>query len=174
MGYIRDKITKKPVVPIISFKRLSIEKELFFPTFLRNAQENRIVIDIRSDDKNKYFDFNKKQFYPVYQYYSIGVPDFVNIQFEANIWTSYSYEMDYILERLYYYEGAFYGKDIKSKISITDSGINIIKDVDNQRLVRANVSFEVKGKLLLKDLNVAKNVTKDYSNRVININEKIE
>lgn len=173
LGYIRDNKTKKPITPIITFKRLSIEKETLFPTFLKN--ENRVVISTKADPKNKYLDYDNKPFYPVKEYYTVSVPDFLNIPFEVNIWTSYSYQLDNILERMYYYEGAFYGKNkFKSKITVTDSGINIIKDVDSQRIIRSNVSFQVMGKLVLSDLNTIKNVTKTYSIRNIKIDEHYE
>lgn len=176
LGYIRDKTTNKPIIPLITFKRRSIEKENYFPTLLRNIGENRIILTQKNDNKNKYLDYNNKPFYPTREYVSVGVPDFVRIPFDLNVWTGLSQELDYILERMYYYEGAYYGKSggSPSKISITDSSINIMKDVDNQRLVRSNISFEVTGKLILGDLNESKNVTKEYSNRIVRINEKIE
>lgn len=175
LGYIRDKTTGKPIIPLITFKRRSIEKENYFPTMLRTIGENRIVVSQNNDNKNKYLDYKNKPYYPLKEYFSVGVPDFVRIPFDVNIWTNLSQEMDYILERFYYYEGAYYGKNIDpSKIDITDSSINVTKDVDNQRLVRTNVSFEVVGKIIVGDLNESKNLTKKYSNRIIKIDEKIE
>lgn len=172
-GYIRDNKTNKPITPLVTFKRLSIEKEKIFPTILKD--KSRVVISQTSNPNDIYLDYNDKEFNPVNIYYTVAVPDFVTIPFELNIWTDTSYAMDYILERMYYYEGAYYGKtSTKSEITITDSTINIMKDVDNQRLVRSSVSFMVKGKLILSDLNTIKNVTKQYSIRNIKIDESYE
>ena len=64
--------------------------------------------------KNRYDKFSVQQgLNKTKELYSVAVPDYVTLQYEFIIWTSYIEQMNKIVEQIIYSEGSYWGEDGK-------------------------------------------------------------
>ena len=103
---------------MIVFKRTSIEKDTNLAVDKLNAKDPKLFYTFQKQytNKNRYDKFavqqglNKQK-----ELYSVAVPDYVTVQYDFIIWTSYIEQMNKIVEQIIYSEGSYWGEDGKFK-----------------------------------------------------------
>jgi hypothetical protein len=154
-GYIRDK-NGKIQVPIISYKRNSIEKDRTLsskvdPNYPQIYYNQAVVYN----KENKYDQFsvltNTK---PIKQYTNIIIPDFVNISYDVLIWTDYVEHMNKIVESILYTEGGYWGEEerfkFRAKIDSFANTTDLLQDSD--RIIRTTFTLTLAGQIFTDNL----------------------
>jgi len=151
-GYMRDK-KGKVIVPVVMARRTSVAKDDSVP--VDKADRNMVhQFPIKWSHKNAYDRFSlltggfgRKETYEVY---NVVVPDYVTINYDCVIWTTYVTQMNKIIEQIYYSEGQYWGDRKKYKFStkIDSFDQNIEISTDKGRVVKSNFSLNVRGFLI--------------------------
>ena len=97
------------------------------------------------------------------QYYNVSVPDYVNLNYSFTIWTSYIKQMNSLIEKFTYSDGAYWGNPDKMRFkSIIDSFDDATEIGDTERLVRTTFNLTLKGYLLSEEGNDKKPTTNKF------------
>lgn len=154
-GYFRDK-NGKIQVPLISYKRNSIEKDRNLSSKVDpnypQLYYNQLV---RYTQENKYDQFSKlTNAKPIKQYVNIVIPDFVNVSYDVIIWTDYVEHMNSIVEAILYTEGAYWGEKerfkFRSKIDSFSNTTDLLQDSD--RVIRTTFTLTLAGQIFTSNI----------------------
>lgn len=148
-GVYRDEKTKQIVVPIITVVRNSIDKNTSMPV-------DKLDGNLRKTVKK---DWNKKDRYDIFSirnklrptpvYYSVTMPDYVNISFEITIWTASMKQIESILEKFIYAEASYWGdRNLKFRANYDNIGTFVEFAEDKNRVVRATINIAVSAYIL--------------------------
>ena len=101
---------------------------------------------------NKYDNFSTQiGTIPQREYYNVMMPDYVTLTYDFIIWTSYIQQMNKIVERVVYSDGAYWGDPKKLRFrSAVETFTDATEIGDAERLVRTNFTVTLKGYLLPK------------------------
>ena len=152
-GFLRDKIDQI-ITPSIVYKRTSVEKDDTLPQDKLDANNPNLfyTFEKKFSQENRYDNFSVQiGNFPSREYYNVTVPDYVTVSYDFIIWTSYIEQMNKIIERVMYSDGAYWGEPDKMRFrSSVDSITDASEISDGERLVRSNFSVTLKGYLLPK------------------------
>ena len=152
-GFLRDK-KDQIITPLIVYKRTSVEKDDTLPQDKLDANNPNLfyTFEKKFSKENKYDNFSVQiGNFPSREYYNVTVPDYVTVSYDFIIWTSYIEQMNKIIERVMYSDGAYWGEPDKMRFrSSVDSITDASEISDGERLVRSNFSVTLKGYLLPK------------------------
>ena len=152
-GFMRDK-KDQIITPVIVYKRTSIDKDDTLPQDKLDANNPNLfyTFEKKFSQENRYDNFaiqigNQ----PSREYYNVTVPDYVTVSYDFVVWTTYIEQMNKILERIVYSDGAYWGEPDRMRFrSMVDSITDATEVSDAERLVRSNFSVTLKGYLLPK------------------------
>lgn len=152
-GFMRDK-KDQIITPVIAYKRTSIDKDDTLPQDKLDANNPNLfyTFEKKFSQENRYDNFaiqigNQ----PSREYYNVTVPDYVTVSYDFIVWTTYIEQMNKILERIVYSDGAYWGEPDRMRFrSVVDSITDATEVSDAERLVRSNFSVTLKGYLLPK------------------------
>tara|TARA_R100001129_G_scaffold167508_1_gene135167 strand:- start:1620 stop:3308 length:1689 start_codon:yes stop_codon:yes gene_type:complete len=152
-GFMRDK-KDQIITPVIVYKRTSIDKDDTLPQDKLDANNPNLfyTFEKKFSQENRYDNFaiqigNQ----PSREYYNVTVPDYVTVSYDFIVWTTYIEQMNKILERIVYSDGAYWGEPDRMRFrSVVDSITDATEVSDAERLVRSNFSVTLKGYLLPK------------------------
>ena len=152
-GFLRDK-KDQIITPLIVYKRTSVEKDDTLPQDKLDANNPNLfyTFEKKFSQENRYDNFSVQiGNFPSREYYNVTVPDYVTVSYDFIIWTSYIEQMNKIIERVMYSDGAYWGEPDKMRFrSSVDSITDASEISDGERLVRSNFSVTLKGYLLPK------------------------
>jgi hypothetical protein len=175
-GYLRDK-KRQIIVPLIVFQRTSMEKNtnmsidkldannpnLFYSFERKNTNHNRFdKFDILQGTK------------PGKEFYNVVMPDYVKLTYEFTVWTSYIDQMNKIIEKVNYSDGAYWGEPGKMKFK---SEINTFEDsteLDNEKIIKTKFSVVLNGYILPEHFNNKTTTQKYYTPKKIIIREQTD
>ena len=156
-GYLVDN-KKQLIIPLIVFKRNSISKDenltidkidplnpkLFYTFQKKYSRENRY------DNFAVQQGLNKTK-----ELYTVGVPDYVNLEYEFVVWTSYTEQMNRIIEKIIWSEGSYWGEDGKFKFRTNIDNYTDASEytVNSERIIKTNFSVTLKGYLIPEEFN---------------------
>lgn len=164
-GYLKDQ-KGKIIAPFIIFRRSSISKnnDIAIDKLNRNIVHQ---FPIKYSDKNRYdrFSLLAGSLKPTYEIYNMIVPDYIVVDFECIILTSFISQMNNIIEKIFYNEEQFWGDPKKFKFStIIDSfDQNIDISTDQGRLIKSTFNLQLKGYLIPEYYGDHASVDKKYS-----------
>ena len=176
-GFLFDN-KKQLIIPLIAFKRTSIEKDDEMSGDKLDPLNPKLQYTFRKQytDKNRYDKFSVQQgLNPTKELYSVAVPDYVKLQYEFVIWTSYTEQMNAIVEKLIYSEGAYWGEDGKFKFrtqidNYTDaSEVN----VNSERIIKTTFSVTMNGYLLPEEFSSVVTTQKKLTPKRILIDDDV-
>ena len=101
-GFMRDK-KQQIVCPIIVFRRTGIQKNDNIPVDKMDANrpQNFVTMRQRYSRENRYDQFSRQiGLQPTEEFYNVLVPDYITLNYEFTIWTSYIEQMNRIVERV--------------------------------------------------------------------------
>lgn len=147
-GYYRDS-KGKIMMPLITFKRNSIEKNRNLASKLDSNFPNNINVFTKSYSKNNVYDnfniLNNK--IPQKEYYAVVVPDYVTITYDFIISTYYTEQLNKLIEAFNYASDSYWGDPEKFKFkAIINSFATPIELVQGgERTVKATFSLKLHG-----------------------------
>ena len=152
-GFMRDK-KRQIITPVIVYRRTSIEKDTTVPQDKLDANDPHIfyTFEKKFSQENRYDNFSQQiGLLPQREYYNVMLPDYVTLQYDFIIWTSYIEQMNKIVERVVYSDGAYWGHPDKMRFRTSiDTFTDATEVGDTERLVRTNFSVTLRGYLLPK------------------------
>ena len=174
-GYVRD-VKGQLITPLIVFRRVSME-----------TNESLPVDKLDANDPKQFYTFEKKysqnQRYDRFsviqgllnskEYYTTAVPDYMNLNYEAIVWTPYIEEMNKIIETINFSEGAYWGEPNKFKfLSSIDSFEDATEMDDNERIIKTTFNMSFKGYLIPEAFNEFLNTQRFFSPKQVVVNDE--
>ena len=152
-GFMKDK-KRQTITPVIVYRRTSIAKDDMVPQDKLDANNPHqfYTFEKKFSDINKYSNFKSQiGLLPQKEYYNVTFPDYVTLTYDFIIWTSYIEQMNKIVERVVYSDGAYWGHPDKMRFRTSvDTFTDATEIGDTERLVRTNFTVTLRGYLLPK------------------------
>ena len=150
-GFLRDK-KRQIITPVIVFKRNTININETIPQDKLDANNPHLFYPFQKkySQVNRY-DNLTTQIGTVSQreYYNVSFPDYVTLTYDFIIWTSFIEQMNKIVERMNYSDGAYWGNPDKMRFrSVIDSFEDGTEIGDTERLIRTTFNLTLMGYLL--------------------------
>ena len=150
-GFMKDK-KRQTITPVIAYRRTSVERDDTIPQDKLDANNPNMfyTFEKRFSQENRYDNFNVQQgILPQKEYYNVTFPDYVVLNYDFIVWTSYIEQMNKIVEKVIYSDGAYWGDPEKLRFrSRIESFTDATEVSDVERLVRTNFSVTLRGYLL--------------------------
>ena len=150
-GFMKDK-KRQIITPVIAYRRTSIAKDDSLPQDKLDANKPNMfyTFEKKFSNVNRYDNFSTQiGLLPQREYYNVAFPDYVTISYDFTIWTSYIEQMNKIVEKVVYSEGAYWGDPDKMRFrSSIDSFTDATEVADAERLVRTTFTVTLRGYLL--------------------------
>ena len=176
-GFLLDN-KKQLIVPLIAFKRSSIEKDTNLSVDKLNSKDPQLFYTFqkRYSSKNRYDKFSVQQgLNKTKELYSVAVPDYVTLTYEFIIWTSYIEQMNKLVEQIIYSEGSYWGEDGKFKFRTSIDNYTDASEVsvNTERLIKTTFSVTLNGYLIPEAFNNVVTTQKALTPKRIIINDGI-
>ena len=164
-GFMRDK-KRQIITPVVVYKRTSVERDETVPQDKLDANNPNLFYSFEKkySRAHRYDNFGLQQgLLPQKEYYNVMFPDYVNITYEFIIWTTYMEQMNKIVEKVIYSDGAYWGDPEKLRFrSRVESFSDVTEVSDAERLVRTNFTVSLRGYLLPKGNFDHRSTTQKY------------
>ena len=156
-GYLIDN-KKQLIIPLIVFKRSSIEKDDTMTVDKLDPKDPKLFYTFQKQytKENRYDNFAVQQgLNRTKELYTVGVPDYVSLTYDFIIWTSYTEQMNKIIEKIIWSEGAYWGEDGKFKFRTSIDSYTDASEftVNSERIIKTNFSVTLKGYLIPEEFN---------------------
>ena len=164
-GYMRDQ-GGKLMAPLISIKRNSLMErdQLKKLDVNQNPSGNAMVLQNAFTKQNRYDNFgiltNLKR---SSEYYITSVPEFIDVTYDLLLWTSYTEQLNTIIEQIMPTGGFAWGTTWKFNTYIDDYSFETMNNIGEDRLVRATLPLRTKATLLLEDELRKSTIQKSFS-----------
>ncbi|SVC25549.1 uncharacterized protein METZ01_LOCUS278403, partial [marine metagenome] len=143
-GYLRDR-KRQLITPLIIFRRTTLQKDETLPVDKLDANDpkNFYTFERKYTTNNRYDKFNvQKGLLNSKEYYTVAMPDYVMMTYECIVWTPFIEQMNNIVEKINYSDGAYWGEPGKFKFKVNiDSFENTTEMADNERIIKTNFTF---------------------------------
>jgi hypothetical protein len=150
-GFMKDK-KRQIITPVVAYRRTSIAKDDSLPQDKMDANKPNMfyTFEKKFSQVNRYDNFSTQiGLLPQREYYNVAFPDYVTISYDFTIWTSYIEQMNKIVEKIVYSEGAYWGDPDKMRFrSSIDTFTDATEIGDVERLVRTTFTVTLRGYLL--------------------------
>jgi len=164
-GFLRDK-KRQAITPIIMFKRNTIDMNKDMPIDKLDANNPHIfyTFEKKYSRKNIYDKLNAQiGVISQRQYYNVSVPDYVDLNYTFTVWTSYIKQMNHVIEKFTYADGAYWGDSQKMRFKTNIDSFDDVTEIgDTERIVRTNFNLTMKGYLLSESDNAKKPTTNKF------------
>ena len=176
-GYLRDR-KRQLITPLIIFRRTTLQKDETLPVDKLDANDpkNFFTFERKYTSANRYDKFNvQRGLLNSKEYYTVAMPDYVTMTYECIIWTPYIEQMNNIVEKINYSDGAFWGEPGKFKFKVNiDNFDNTTEMADNERIIKTNFTFSFRGYLVPEAFNDYVTTTKYFSPKRLSILDESE
>ena len=151
-GFLLDN-KKQLILPLIVFKRTSIEKDDTMSVDKLDPKDPKLFYTFQKQytKENRYDNFAVQQgLNKSRELYTVAVPDYVSVTYEFVVWTSYTEQMNKIIEKIIFSEGAYWGEDGKFKFRTTIDSYTDASEftVNSERIIKTNFTVTLKGYLI--------------------------
>jgi len=156
-GYLLDN-KKQLILPLIVFKRTSIEKDDSMSVDKLNPKDPKLFYTFQKQytKENRYDNFAVQQgLNKTKELYTVAVPDYVSVTYEFIVWTSYTEQMNKIIEKVIFSEGSYWGEDGKFKFRTSIDSYTDASEftVNSERIIKTNFTVTLKGYLIPEEFN---------------------
>ena len=162
-GFLRDK-KKQIIVPLIAFKRTGMSRNDNMPIDKLDANDPKIFYTFqkRYSQQNRFDKFSvQKGLEPNREYYNVAMPDYMNLTYEFTIWTSYIEQMNKIVEKINYSDGAYWGEPGKMRFKSSIESFSDASQIDGEKLIQTTFSVNLYGYILPETFD-SKTTTQKY------------
>ena len=111
---------------------------------------------------------------PNREYYNVAMPDYMNLTYEFTIWTSYIEQMNQIVEKINYSDGAYWGEPGKMKFRTQIESFSDASQVEGERLIKTTFSVNLYGYILPERFNNASTTQKYLTPKKLIIRESTD
>jgi hypothetical protein len=177
-GYYRDK-NSKIQTPLIMVKRTSVEKNRNLSNKIdANYPQVYQTFEKAYSQRNYYDRFSiLNNRIPQKEFYTVVVPDYVNISYEALIWTDFVEQMNDLVELINYASDSYWGDPNKFKFNtrVSSFGNTVDVPVNDNRVVRTSFNLSILGYLIPNTLvkSATEQVGKYFSKFAVTVKENI-
>jgi len=154
-GYLRDK-KRQIITPLIVFKRTGMERNDNIPIdkLDANSPRNFYSFQKKYSQVNRYDRFSVlRNITPGKEYFNVAMPDYVTLSYEFTIWTSYIDQMNRIVEKINYSDGAYWGEPNKMRFRTRIESFSDASELDGERLIKTTFSVQLYGYILPETFN---------------------
>jgi len=156
-GYLLDN-KKQLILPLIVFKRTSVEKDDTMSVDKLDPKDPKLFYTFQKQytKENRYDNFAVQQgLNKSRELYTVAVPDYVSVTYEFVVWTSYTEQMNKIIEKIIFSEGSYWGEDGKFKFRTTIDSYTDASEmsVNSERIIKTNFTVTLKGYLIPEEFN---------------------
>ena len=154
-GYLRDK-KRQIIVPLIVFKRTGMTRDDNMPVDKLDANDPKLnyTFQKKFTQHNRYDKFSVLQnISPGREYYNVAMPDYVQLSYEFTIWTSYIEQMNRIVEKINYSDGAYWGEPGKMRFRTRIESFSDASSIDGERLIKTTFSMTLNGYIVPEHYN---------------------
>ena len=155
-GYVRDK-SGQILTPLILFKRQTVTRDDQVTVDKLDANKPSIFQAFKSkySNVNRYDNFsNQLGLQPQAEIFKVSMPDFVQMTYQAQIWTSYTEQMNALIEQINYSDGSYWGEPGKFKFRVTVESFDDVSEVGTEeRVIKTTFNFGFRGYLLPERFN---------------------
>ena len=162
-GYLRDK-KRQIIVPLIVFKRTGMSRDDNMPVDKLDANDPNLFYSFEKKftQHNRYDKFSVQQnITPGKEYYNVAMPDYVQLSYEFTIWTSYIEQMNKIVEKINYSDGAYWGEPGKMRFRTRIESFSDASQIDGERLIKTTFSLNLNGYIVPETYD-SKTTTQKY------------
>ena len=175
-GFLRDK-KRQIITPLIVFKRTGMERNDDIPIDKLDANKPRnfYSFEKKYSHHNRYDKFSvQKGLTPGREYYNVAMPDYVTLSYEFIIWTSYIDQMNRIVEKINYSDGAYWGEPGKMRFRTRIESFSDSSEVDGERLIKTTFSVNLYGYILPESFNNKTTTQKFLTNKKLIVRENVD
>ena len=154
-GYLRDK-KRQIIVPLIVFKRTGMSRDDNMPVDKLDANDPKLKYSFQKKftQHNRYDKFSVlKNISPGREYYNVAMPDYVTLTYEFTIWTSYIEQMNSIVEKINYSDGAYWGEPGKMRFRTRIESFSDASQIEGERLIKTTFSMTLNGYIVPEHYN---------------------
>ena len=156
-GYLIDN-KKQLITPLIVFKRTSIEKDTSLGVDKLDPKDPKLFYTFQKkySKENRYDNFAVQQgLNKTKELYTVAVPDYVSVTYEFIVWTSYTEQMNKIIEKIIFSEGSYWGEDGKFKFRTSIDNYTDASEfsVNSERIIKTNFTVTLKGYLIPEEFD---------------------
>ena len=102
------------------------------------------------------------------------MPDYMNLTYEFTIWTSYIEQMNQIVEKINYSDGAYWGEPGKMKFRTQIESFSDSSQIEGERLIKTTFSVNLYGYILPERFNNASTTQKYLTPKKLIIRESTD
>ena len=154
-------------LPLMMIRRTSIAKDDQMPMNNRHVSYQGIT-KYSKDNRYDRFTLLGKNVQPKYEIYKIQMPEYVELNYDCMVWTSYTEHLNEVIEQLQY-TGTYWGDKDRFKFRTSLGDFNIVNEVGEgtERINRIEFSLTVKAYLLPEKFDGDTNIKKSFSTKRI-------
>jgi hypothetical protein len=161
-GVYRD-ANGKLQLPIMMIRRTSIAKDDTMPMQNRHVTYQGIT-KYSKDNRYDRFTLLGSNYQPKYEIYKIQMPEYVELNYDCMVWTSYIEHLNSVIEQLQY-TGTYWGDKNGFQFRTSLGDFNVINEVGDgtERVNRIEFSLSVKAYLLPEKFDGEDTTKKSFS-----------
>ena len=163
-GIFRDN-KGKIQLPLLMIRRTSITKDETMAMPNRHVSYQGVT---KYSKDNRYDRFNLlgKSVNPKYEIYKITMPDYVEVNYDCMCWTSYTEQLNQVIEQLNF-ASTYWGDKEKFKFRTSVGEFNVVNEVGEgtERINRVEFSLNVKAYLLPEKFDGENTIKKSMSTK---------
>jgi hypothetical protein len=165
-GVYRDN-KGKIQLPLMMIRRTSIAKDESMPMQNRHVSYQAIT-KYSKDNRYDRFSLLGKATQPKYEVYKITMPEYVELNYDCMVWTSYTEHLNSVIEQLQY-TGTYWGDKNGFKFRTSLGEFNVVNEVGEgtERINRIEFSLGVKAYLLPEKFDGEDTIKKSFSTKRI-------
>ena len=175
-GFMRDK-RQQLITPAIVFRRTGMERNENIPIDKMDANKphNFQTFQQKYSQNNRYDQFSRTVGEtPNKEYYNVVIPDYMILNYEFVVWTSYIEQMNAIVEKINYTDGAYWGEPGKMKFKSRIETFSDASELDGERLVKTNFSVQLMGYIIPEEFNSLVTTQKQLTPKKLIFNMDVE
>ena len=150
-GFMRDS-KRRIILPVIAYRRTGMEKDDTIAVCKIDPQDPKLfyTFERKYNDRNRYDNFSVQQgLMPQREYYNVAVPDYMVLNYDFIIFTSYIEQMNKLVERINWSAGSYWGEPGKMRFKTNiESYTDSTELADRDRIVKTEFSVSLKGYLI--------------------------
>lgn len=172
-GVFRDS-KGKIQLPLMMIRRTSITKDETMPMLNRHVSYQGIT-KYSKDNRYDRFSALGGSIKPKYEIYKIQMPEYVELNYDCMVWTSYTEQLNAVIEQLQY-ASSYWGDKEKFKFRTSLGEFNVINEVGEgtERINRIEFSLSVKAYLLPEKFDGENMVKKSMSTKRVVVATEVD
>ena len=175
-GYLRDK-KRQIISPLIVYKRTAMAKNTDIAIDKLDANKPNIFYSFEKKytQHNRYDKFSVLQnISPGKEFYNVAMPDYVTLTYEFTIFTSYIEQMNQIVEKINYSDGAYWGEPGKMRFRTQIESFSDATEIEGEKLVKTTFGVTLYGYILPEQYDNQNTTQKYLTPKKIIIREDVD